>query len=91
MMGESKNEGVFLIYISTRSVQKIAPEWDYGEDVCPAPTPVSRYATSCVFTMRAKGSIVYNNELGVPSIVETTGQTGGEGVVRKMHQEQAKL
>lgn len=48
MMGESKNEGVFLIYISRRSVQKIAPELDYGEDVCPAPTPVSRYATSCL-------------------------------------------
>lgn len=51
-----------------------------------------RYATSCFFTMRPKGSIVYNNEVGgpFPSIVEPTDQTGGEGVTRKMHQEEPK-
>lgn len=66
MRGESKNEGVFFDLYKKEIPPRIAPEWDQVAKYVPAPTPVRRYATSCFFTMRPKGSIVYNNEVGGP-------------------------
>lgn len=45
---------------------RFAPEWDQVAMYDWPQHQWRRYATSCFFTMRPKGSIVYNNEVGGP-------------------------
>lgn len=81
----------FLIYIRKRFLQELLPNGIRWRNMF---RPQHRWDAMQrrVSSRWGRRVVSYTiTRLGVPSIVESTGQTGGEGVTRKMHQEESKF